>query len=129
MDCPLESELELHLGDDAYIGLTRIEDHRVNICGLFRLREIAAKGKDLLLAYLDACRLDTLSRRLAHATLDARGREIVTALLGKRGLGRERDENGGEASHRGGEHLHGRLVLTGESASALRNQPPGVQAL
>ena len=39
LDFPLKSELELHLGDDAYIGLTRIEDHRVNICGLFRRRD------------------------------------------------------------------------------------------
>jgi 2-polyprenyl-6-methoxyphenol hydroxylase-like FAD-dependent oxidoreductase len=70
LDFPLERELELHLGDDAYIGLTRIEDNRVNICGLFRRREIAEKGKNLLLAYLAACRLGSLSNRLKHAAID-----------------------------------------------------------
>ncbi|HTO02610.1 MAG TPA: FAD-dependent monooxygenase [Opitutus sp.] len=70
LDLPLERELELHLGDDAYIGLTRIEDNRGNICGLFRRREISEKGKELLLAYLKACRLDSLAERLTHAVLD-----------------------------------------------------------
>lgn len=80
VDFSLEHELELHLGDDAYIGLTRIEGNRVNVCGLFRRREIAAKGQDLLLAYLEACRLGSLSQRLAHATLDAASFCAVAAV-------------------------------------------------
>jgi flavin-dependent dehydrogenase len=67
---PLARDLELHLGDQAYVGLTRIESDRVNICGLFRRREIAAKGTDLLLAYLEACRLGSLAERLRGADLD-----------------------------------------------------------
>jgi flavin-dependent dehydrogenase len=32
----IESDLEMHLHRDAYIGACRIEDDRVNLCGLFR---------------------------------------------------------------------------------------------
>jgi flavin-dependent dehydrogenase len=31
----LRDDLELHLGDHAYVGLVRVEDDRVNVCGLF----------------------------------------------------------------------------------------------
>jgi 2-polyprenyl-6-methoxyphenol hydroxylase-like FAD-dependent oxidoreductase len=66
----LERDLEVHLGDHAYVGLTRIEDGRVNICGLFRRREIAAKGIELLLDYLRASSLDSLAERLSRTELD-----------------------------------------------------------
>lgn len=32
---PLNADLELHLGRNAYLGLSRVEDGYVNICGLF----------------------------------------------------------------------------------------------
>jgi flavin-dependent dehydrogenase len=32
---PLNADLELHLGQNAYLGLSRVEDGYVNICGLF----------------------------------------------------------------------------------------------
>jgi len=32
---PLHNDLELHLGRRAYVGLTRVEDDIVNVCGLF----------------------------------------------------------------------------------------------
>ena len=67
---PLECDLELHLGDQAYVGLTRIESNRVNICGLFRRRELAAKGIELLLDYLMACGLTALADRLRQSQLD-----------------------------------------------------------
>jgi flavin-dependent dehydrogenase len=67
---PLARDLEIHLGDQAYVGLTRIEGDRVNICGLFRRREIAAKSMDLLLGYLEACRLGSLAERLRSADFD-----------------------------------------------------------
>src|SRR5262249_32289672 len=46
---PLARDLELHLGEHAYVGLSRIEDGAVNVCGLFRRRELCAKGANLLL--------------------------------------------------------------------------------
>lgn len=34
---PLEADLEMHVGADAYIGLCRLAGGNVNICGLFRI--------------------------------------------------------------------------------------------
>lgn len=66
-DLELVRELELHLGRQAYVGLARIEGDAVNVCGLFRRRSIAARGMQLLMAYLDAAGLTELARRLATA--------------------------------------------------------------
>jgi len=69
-DLPLARDLELHLADQGYVGLSRIEDGQVNICGLFRRRAICARGPDLLLGYLQAAGLAALAERLAAAELD-----------------------------------------------------------
>jgi flavin-dependent dehydrogenase len=66
----LTRELELHLGEQAYVGLARIESDRVNVCGLFHRRPLAAKGSELLLAYLRAANLDALAERLSAARPD-----------------------------------------------------------
>lgn len=63
-------DLELHLGDQAYAGLSRVEDGSVNVCGLFRRRELCAKGPALLLGYLQAAGLTSLAARLAAATIE-----------------------------------------------------------
>ncbi len=76
----LECDLELHLGDDTYVGLSGVEDGRVNICGLFRRREISAKGPALLLAYLQAANLSALAARLAGADFDAASFSAVAAV-------------------------------------------------
>ena len=67
----LARDLELHLGAEAYVGLAGVEDGAVNICGLFRRRELCAKGANLLLGYLAAAGLTTLAARLAAAELEA----------------------------------------------------------
>ncbi len=66
----LSRDLELHLGEDAYVGLARIETGEVNVCGLFRRRALCAKGANLLLGYLQAAGLGALASRLGGATLD-----------------------------------------------------------
>ena len=66
---PLATDLELHLGDHAYIGLARLGADEVNICGLFRRRELCAKGPNLLLGYLAAAGLAPLASRLTRAHL------------------------------------------------------------
>ncbi len=71
LNLPLQCDLELHLGGEAYVGLTQVEDGRVNVCGLFRRRELCAKGADLLLAYLRAAGLSALAGRLAGASFEA----------------------------------------------------------
>jgi flavin-dependent dehydrogenase len=66
----LTRDLELHLGDQAYVGLSRVEGDQVNVCGLFRRRELCAKGSNLLLGYLQAAGLTELAARLAAAKPD-----------------------------------------------------------
>jgi flavin-dependent dehydrogenase len=66
----LGDDLELHLGRDAYVGLTRVEDDTVNVCGLFSRR---GGGGELV----EKCRragLDHLAERLheAHPYEDSR---------------------------------------------------------
>lgn len=76
----LHSDLEVHLGDHAYVGLARIENGLVNICGLFQRRSICAKGPDLLLGYLQAAGLSELAARLAHSPLDSDSFSAVAAV-------------------------------------------------
>ena len=70
-DVTLTCDLELHLGDHAYVGLARVEDGSVNVCGLFRRRALCAKGPNLLLGYLQAAGLTALAARLATSELAA----------------------------------------------------------
>ncbi len=70
-DLPLERDLELHLGDHCYVGLTRVDRTGcVNICGLFRGQKISATRADLLLTYLRVSGLAGLAERITNATLD-----------------------------------------------------------
>jgi len=60
-------DLELHLGRGAYVGLTRIEDMTVNVCGLFP--RPGGRGEDCgLIARVRASGLGTLAQRLESAT-------------------------------------------------------------
>lgn len=67
----LSADLELHLGDSAYVGLARVEGDRVNVCGLFRRRAIRALGSELIFRYLIAAGLESLAHRLHMAETDA----------------------------------------------------------
>ena len=52
-DFPMSQGLEMHLGGNGYLGLTPVEEGRVNACGLFRVdRSLKARGSELLLEYL-----------------------------------------------------------------------------
>ncbi|MSU24094.1 MAG: hypothetical protein EXS32_09775 [Opitutus sp.] len=79
-DFALARDLELHLGDHAYVGLARVGDDTVNICGLFRRRELCAKGANLLLGYLQAAALGALATRLTAAELDPASFCAVAAI-------------------------------------------------
>lgn len=79
-DFPLVRELELHLGEEGYVGLAQIEDGRVNVCGLFRRRELVAPGAALLLAYLRAAGLTRLADRIAASAIDPASFSAVAAL-------------------------------------------------
>jgi len=63
---PLSADLEIHLQDRGYVGLTKVENGRVNVCGLFRRDEALGGGEALIAATRDAG-LTTLAERLAEA--------------------------------------------------------------
>ena len=93
---PLVADLEVHLGDHAYVGLSRVENDRVNICGLFRrgaaprARPAAPAQSDasngdagragVLLEHLELAGLHGLADRLRAAPLDAESFSAVAAL-------------------------------------------------
>ena len=68
---PLHRDLELHLGDHAYVGICPIEHGRINVCGLFSKRpSIRARKPDLFIRYLEQCGLGKLAERLQAAEPD-----------------------------------------------------------
>ena len=70
-ELPITDDLEMHLGEEAYLGLSRVGDGRVNVCGLFRRRRgLRASRETILPAYLQACGLESLTKRLATGTVD-----------------------------------------------------------
>lgn len=64
--------LELHLGRGAYVGVSAVEDGRVNVCGLFHRDSAPAAGgrAGALPAALRASGLHALAARLAAADID-----------------------------------------------------------
>jgi flavin-dependent dehydrogenase len=83
----LTSDLELHLGDGAYVGLCPVENGHVNVCGLFRRRpHIAANRETMLEAYLHATGLEGLAARLAETEVCPESCCAVAGLIfGRRG--------------------------------------------
>jgi menaquinone-9 beta-reductase len=71
LDFPMSRGLEMHLGGNGYLGLTPVEDGRVNACGLFRVdRALRAEGSGLLLEYLRQGGNRELAGRMAVAERD-----------------------------------------------------------
>jgi flavin-dependent dehydrogenase len=72
---PLGSDLEVHLGDQAYVGLSPVEESEVNVCGLFALRPLSpdgpgSSGSNLFLRYLEATGMADVAARLRAADVD-----------------------------------------------------------
>jgi len=97
IDLPLARDLELHLGDDAYVGLAKIEHSRVNICGLFKRRSLSATGPELFFKYLEAVKLPGLATRLRTTTLDSPSFSAVAAVDFDRGVPATNDVRIGDA--------------------------------
>lgn len=71
LDLRTNADLELHLGSQGYLGLSAIEDDRVNICALFKIRpDLKAHKSELLFNYLRACGLQPLAERLKASQID-----------------------------------------------------------
>lgn len=64
----MAEDLEMHLGSRAYVGLARVENDVINVCGLFRLRR-DIRSKNTLLDYLVASGLEGLADRLRCAEI------------------------------------------------------------
>jgi len=76
----LEAGLEMHLSSHGYIGLCRIENNQVNICGLFRSRspvpDLANSWKTWLAGDLNSL----LHKRVCHAGWDDSSFTSIAAL-------------------------------------------------
>jgi 2-polyprenyl-6-methoxyphenol hydroxylase-like FAD-dependent oxidoreductase len=85
------ADLEMHLGADGYAGLARVEDGRVNVCGLFRVdRTLAGQGSELLDGYLRAGGNQVLADRLREAAIDVESFCAVAGFeLGRQHAGQE----------------------------------------
>ena len=75
-------ELELHLGTDAYVGLSAVEDGWINVCGLFRRRPSLQFERDVALpACLRASGLTLLAERIASAEIRPGSRSAVAGFV------------------------------------------------
>ncbi|MFQ3577719.1 MAG: hypothetical protein SNJ52_01750 [Verrucomicrobiia bacterium] len=64
LSSPMRADLEMHLAAGAYVGVSRIEDGKVNVCGLFR-SDLIGRGCSDLSSAAAACRLEGLVETLA----------------------------------------------------------------
>lgn len=78
----LVNDFEVHLGERCYVGLSRIEDGDVNVCGIFAPQEHAAQGMDILFSYLEAAGLPALAGRIRGARPDPASFCSTAATLG-----------------------------------------------
>jgi menaquinone-9 beta-reductase len=85
---PLANDFEVHLGERAYVGLSRVEAGRVNICGIFDHREVPERGAAMLPGYLAAAGLGALAERIRAADLDPESFCVTAAPLGDRRVAR-----------------------------------------
>ena len=68
----LDADLEMHLASNGYVGLAKVEQDKINVCGLFRLEpNLSGKGIETLERYLCAGGLDVLAARILAARVDA----------------------------------------------------------
>ena len=70
-DLPLSADLEIHLATGAYVGLTRVENDRVNVSGLFHRTTPLTGGEQALAKAVEEAGLSDLALRLRAARIDA----------------------------------------------------------
>lgn len=80
-ELPLAAGLEVHLGDQAYVGLCEVENGQVNVSGLFRQRPgVELSRHTALPAYLGAAGLAALAQRLDSAEIIPESCSAVAGL-------------------------------------------------
>lgn len=85
-DLELVNDFEVHLGERCYVGLSRIEDGDINVCGIFAPREHSGQGIEILYSYLEAAGLCALSQRIRGAKPDPESFCSTAATLGDRSI-------------------------------------------
>jgi flavin-dependent dehydrogenase len=80
----LASDFEVHLGDRAYVGLSRTETGAVNVCGIVSPQSRTERGPELMLATLAARGLGDLADRLRAGGMDPETFCVTAAPLGDR---------------------------------------------
>lgn len=81
-----EVDLEMHMSAGGYVGLSRIEGGRFNLCGLFRNLGIKPVGEEpFVITYLRHCGFDGLLERLRSALPVPGSACSVAALSYQRG--------------------------------------------
>jgi menaquinone-9 beta-reductase len=80
----LSNDFEVHLGDRAYVGLSRVETGAINVCGMFAQRDVAVRGFELVPGYLAAAGLGGLAERICAADVDLDSYCVTAAPLGDR---------------------------------------------
>jgi len=77
----LAEGLEMHLGNGSYVGVTPVEDGRVNVCGLFRdLPHLKATGAQRMVETIRLTGMSQLHERLLDATPDEGSLSGVSAI-------------------------------------------------
>lgn len=77
----LDADLEMHWGPNGYVGLCRVENNRVNVCGLFRSREtVPSLGREAWDHPLVGPENSPLRRKLRNAVWDTESFQSVAAL-------------------------------------------------
>lgn len=89
----LAADLEIHLKDGGYIGLTGVENGRTNVCGLFRRRDAVNGSHPLIAATRDAGFM-----RLADRLSDASAVDGSLKGVSHFSLGWQRESNDGRVS-------------------------------
>lgn len=65
---PVSADLEMHLGKGGYVGITKVENDTLNICGLFHRQPAKGlKDSELILHYLREHQLHALAQKFASA--------------------------------------------------------------
>ncbi len=90
-DIPLESDLEMHLVANGYVGICRLSDDRVNVCGLFR-RDDEAGAASSRTAMLKGEPGSLLYQRLASAEFLTETIRTVAGLDLRPSLGGDHSE-------------------------------------
>ncbi len=78
---PIEGDLNLHIGENGYAGASPVENNKLNICGLFKIRPaINVKKENIFIEYLKACGIESLAKKVSDSEIDTNSITSVAAL-------------------------------------------------